>query len=213
MDCSLPSSSVHGISQARILEWVAISSSGGSSWPRDGTQISCIAKFPENSASPLSFSSPFCSNGKPRMLLSLHTSHLDVRERSSVPLMLHRPPTPTTPRWRFQSLDHWYSLSRAAPGSRVIFMVCTICYSTETRTSEDLARSLMLCSDCLEIPNNDRTVLLWAPQIMWWILSTPYRDLICCQDLLLQGNWLGLLFHFLPHSIPIPRILLFYCSV
>ena len=155
MDCSLPSSSVHGISQARILEWVAISSSGGSSWPRDGTQISCIAKFPENSASPLSFSSPFCSNGKPRMLLSLHTSHLDVRERSSVPLMLHRPPTPTTPRWRFQSLDHWYSLSRAAPGSRVIFMVCTICYSTETRTSEDLARSLMLCSDCLEIPNND----------------------------------------------------------
>ena len=35
MDCSLPYSSVHGISQARILEWVAISSSRGSSWPRD----------------------------------------------------------------------------------------------------------------------------------------------------------------------------------
>ena len=32
-DCSLPGSSVHGISQARILEWVAISSSRGSSWP------------------------------------------------------------------------------------------------------------------------------------------------------------------------------------
>ena len=31
MDCSPPGSSVHGISQARILEWVAISSSGGSS--------------------------------------------------------------------------------------------------------------------------------------------------------------------------------------
>ena len=37
MDCSPPGSSVHGISQARILEWVAISFSRGSSWPRDGT--------------------------------------------------------------------------------------------------------------------------------------------------------------------------------
>ena len=35
MDYSPPGSSVHGISQARILEWVAISSSRGSSWPRD----------------------------------------------------------------------------------------------------------------------------------------------------------------------------------
>ena len=38
----LPSSSVHEISQARILEWVAISFSRGSSWPRDGTRVSCI---------------------------------------------------------------------------------------------------------------------------------------------------------------------------
>ena len=43
MDYSLPGSSVHGILQARILEWVAISFSGGSSQPRDGTCISCIA--------------------------------------------------------------------------------------------------------------------------------------------------------------------------
>ena len=35
MDCSLPGFSVHGISQARILEWVAIFLSIGSSWPRD----------------------------------------------------------------------------------------------------------------------------------------------------------------------------------
>ena len=34
MDCSWPGSSVHGISQARILEWVAISFSWGSSWPQ-----------------------------------------------------------------------------------------------------------------------------------------------------------------------------------
>ena len=42
MDCSLPGSSLQGISQARILEWVAISSSRGSSRPRDQTQVSCI---------------------------------------------------------------------------------------------------------------------------------------------------------------------------
>ena len=40
--CSLWGSSVHGISQARILEWVAISFSRGSSWPRDQTWVSCI---------------------------------------------------------------------------------------------------------------------------------------------------------------------------
>ena len=43
VDCSLPVSSVHGISQARILEWVAMPSSRGSSQPRDWTQVSCIA--------------------------------------------------------------------------------------------------------------------------------------------------------------------------
>ena len=37
MDCSPPGSSVHGIFQARILEWIAISFSRGSSRPRDGT--------------------------------------------------------------------------------------------------------------------------------------------------------------------------------
>ena len=43
MDCSLPGASVRGILQARILEWVAIPFSGGSSQPRDWTQVSHIA--------------------------------------------------------------------------------------------------------------------------------------------------------------------------
>ena len=43
MDCSPPGSSVHGILQARILEWVAISFSRRSSWPGDQTLISCIS--------------------------------------------------------------------------------------------------------------------------------------------------------------------------
>ena len=43
MDCSPPGSSVREIFQARILEWVAMSFSRGSSQPRDGTQVSCTA--------------------------------------------------------------------------------------------------------------------------------------------------------------------------
>ena len=42
MDCSLPGFSIHRFSQARIMEWVAISFSRGSSWPRDWTPVSCI---------------------------------------------------------------------------------------------------------------------------------------------------------------------------
>jgi len=43
MDCSLLGSSVHGIFQARLLEWVAISFSRGSSQPRDRTWVSHTA--------------------------------------------------------------------------------------------------------------------------------------------------------------------------
>ena len=43
MACSPPGSSVYGIFQATILEWVAVSFSRGSSQPRDQTQVSCVA--------------------------------------------------------------------------------------------------------------------------------------------------------------------------
>ena len=49
MDCSPPGSPVHGIFQARILEWIAISSSRGSSWPRDQTCVSCLLHWQANS--------------------------------------------------------------------------------------------------------------------------------------------------------------------
>ena len=42
MNCSCPGSSAHGILQARILEWVAMPSSRGSSQPRNQTWVSCI---------------------------------------------------------------------------------------------------------------------------------------------------------------------------
>ena len=44
MDCSPPGSAVHGIFQASILEWVAISFSRKSSWARDWTQVSCFGR-------------------------------------------------------------------------------------------------------------------------------------------------------------------------
>ena len=43
MDYSQPGSSVHGMSQARMLEWVAISYSRGSSWSSDRTRVSCVS--------------------------------------------------------------------------------------------------------------------------------------------------------------------------
>ena len=60
MDISLPGSSVHGISQPRILGWVVISFSKGSSWPRDWTHVSFSGgKFCFNTEPP----------GKPRVHL------------------------------------------------------------------------------------------------------------------------------------------------
>ena len=54
MGCSLPGCSVHGIFQTRILEWVAISCSRGSSRPRDRTHIFCVFPALEVFSLPLS---------------------------------------------------------------------------------------------------------------------------------------------------------------
>ena len=45
MDCRLSGSSVHGIFHARMLEWVSMSYSRGSSWSRDQVCISCISRW------------------------------------------------------------------------------------------------------------------------------------------------------------------------
>ena len=49
MDYSPPGSSVYGILQARILEWVIMPSSRGSSWPRDRTSLLCLLHWQEDS--------------------------------------------------------------------------------------------------------------------------------------------------------------------
>ena len=64
MDCSLPGSSVHGISQAKILEWVAISFSGESSWPRDWTSRVQLSATPWTIQS-MEISRPEYWSGKP----------------------------------------------------------------------------------------------------------------------------------------------------
>ena len=63
MDCSLPGSSVHGILQARILEWVAVPSSRGSSGPRDRTCISYTYLHWQVGSLPLA------PPGKPEMII------------------------------------------------------------------------------------------------------------------------------------------------
>ena len=49
VDCSRPGSSVHGILQARVLEWVAMPFSRGLCWPEDRTCISCLLHWPVGS--------------------------------------------------------------------------------------------------------------------------------------------------------------------
>ena len=64
-DCSLPGSSVHGILQARILEWVAISFFRGSSKPTDWTRVFCISGiFCTFWAIREALSTPFCCEPK-----------------------------------------------------------------------------------------------------------------------------------------------------
>ena len=70
MDCRPPGSSVHRIFQARILEWVAVFFSSGSSQPRDGTHIFCIGRqVLYHWASRHLYNGILCSYFKMRMLI------------------------------------------------------------------------------------------------------------------------------------------------
>ena len=63
MDCSPPGSSVHGIFQARMVEWVAMPSSRGSSWPRGWTHISsCLLQWQVGSLPLAPPGKPICVN-------------------------------------------------------------------------------------------------------------------------------------------------------
>ena len=72
MDCSPPGSSVHGILQARILEWVAISFSRGSSQPKELTQVSCTADRFLTISATREASSIFVAKTKRKIMTILH---------------------------------------------------------------------------------------------------------------------------------------------
>ena len=107
MHCSPPGSSVHGIFQARVLEWVASPFSRGSSWPRDWTQVSRTAgrSFAIWAQKP---------NGR-----GIQTKGWDIHRgrRSLVVVFLHFHPSCVFPRRRVifafsldQSIMAWWAL-------------------------------------------------------------------------------------------------------
>ena len=72
MDCNLLGSSVHGILQARILEWVATPSFRGSSWPKDPSLVSCISCI----AGRFFITEP--TGEAPQELTVMHTLYVDM---------------------------------------------------------------------------------------------------------------------------------------
>ena len=87
MDCSPPGSSIHGILQARILEWVAISFSRGSSRTRDQTQVSRIAgrhfKTLSHQGSPAN-----CHMTQQIPLLSIHLKETRTERDTCTPMFI-----------------------------------------------------------------------------------------------------------------------------
>ena len=101
MDCSPLSFSVHGIIQTRILEWVAIPFSRGSSQPRNWTQVSCIiGRF-------------YClsSQGSPCMPLLLLSRFSRVRLCATPETAAHQAP----PSLGFSKQEHWSGLPFPSP--------------------------------------------------------------------------------------------------
>ena len=94
MDCSLPGSSVHGVLQSRILEWIAIPFSRGSSQPRDQIQVSRITGRFFTTESPEKPTLP-CTKAQKTSLSILFTQHLSL----SLPYMSHKYMTLSISTW------------------------------------------------------------------------------------------------------------------
>ena len=80
------SSSVHGIFQLRIQEWVAISHSRGSSWPRDKTSTSCVSCIDRRF---FFFFPPLSHLGSPFSSVQLRPTLCDPKNRSTPGLPVH----------------------------------------------------------------------------------------------------------------------------
>ena len=119
MDCSPPGSSVHGDSSTRILKWVAMPCSRGSSQPRDWTQLSHFAgRFLTDSAIKESVSI-FLSTGSPLFIRSIY--HMLLFNICQVTLVMsdsvrpHRRQPSRLPSLGFSRQEHWSGLPLPSP--------------------------------------------------------------------------------------------------
>ena len=134
MDCSLPGSSVYGISQARFLEWVAIFFSRGSFQPRDWTRISCIGRQILYHWVTRVIVSIFSYRYKNKRNIFFLLMKILLRIWSNNSHMYHRAlftlvtmwisSLALSYNWKFAHFDHLH-LNPSAPTSRKWFLICS----------------------------------------------------------------------------------------
>ena len=116
MDCSLLGSSVHGIPQVRVLEWVAISFSWGSSWPRDPTCVSCVSCIGRWILLPLGhLGSPTHTVYKTVTIHKFAITDIDFSSLVWDMRMKHEP------QWSFR-----HSVKRISPSSSIIVQISSV---------------------------------------------------------------------------------------
>ena len=162
MDCSPPGFSVHGILQARILEWVAISFSRGSSWPRDLTWVSRIA-------------------GRHFNLWANREAHMCVYiyKYINIPSLLNLPPTPT-PNSQFVIIDVW-SVPRNWDNCLLIYQCkySSVQFSHSV-VSDSVTPWMAACQASLSITNSRSLLRLMSIESVM-----PSNHLIVCHPFLL----------------------------
>ena len=107
-DCSPPASSAHGISQARILEWVSLPSSRGASRPRDQIQVSCLSCVTSKFFTTKPLEKPVCGliNFSPKNYPHTLWSIMGIPQNAQIlqsPYILERPAKIWDPRSWFKA--------------------------------------------------------------------------------------------------------------
>ena len=120
IDCSPPGSSVHGILQARILEWVASPFSRGSPWPRDEAQVSYITgrffTFWATRGALYIYTTYWetvgsCPGEQPHLWTSFSLCQPDWRQKSQCPQSLHLSMCPLRKASKHRNINQHTSLS------------------------------------------------------------------------------------------------------
>ena len=167
VDCSSPGSSVHGIFQARILEWVAISFSRGSFRPRDQTWVSCVAGrlFTIWGKCVTLFQITLVltgdvSSGMPKLLrnMSMVLSNKKVRIRA---------PELT---WEPHYNKWWIQQRQSSRGSRFLELSWNQCYQSLEQTPPLASQNPSLILSCTCHTNHPRSELI---SISPWVCTPP----------------------------------------